>query len=90
MCRRFFIPRHRLIHSLLTLQQFTKGVLGEVMTSFSGTAEPQLRLFVIRKHAHAVPPALVQQMSRYGEAGIPELLQHPHLYCFFFLCIFIL
>ena len=60
------------------------------MTGFGCTAEPQLRLFVIRKHAHAVPPALVQQMSRYGEAGIPELLQHPHLYCFFFLCIFIL
>lgn len=59
------------------------------MTGFGGTAKPQLRLFVIRKDAKAIPPALAQLVSGHGEAGIPELLQDLHLFCFFFLCVFI-
>ena len=59
------------------------------MTGFGCTSEPQLRLFVIRQHTHTIPPAFTQQVGCHGEASVPELLQHPHLLRFFFLCVFI-
>ena len=59
------------------------------MTGFGGTAEPQLRLFIIRQHAHTIPPAFAQQVSCHGEAGVPELLQHLHLLRLFRFCVFI-
>ena len=56
--RRFLIPGHRFVDSLLTLQQLAQRVLGEVVTSFSAMLKPQLSFFVIWQDATPIPPAL--------------------------------
>ena len=88
--RRFFIPGYCLVHSVLTLQELPQRVLGEVISRVRRPPEPQFRLLVIGENASSVPPAFAQLVGGQRETSLPELFQHPHLFRFFTLRVFVL
>ena len=69
------VPLHRFGNPFLTLEQLAQRILGKIIPGLSGAAEPQLRLVVVRQDAQTIPPAFAQLVSRYCEAGVPELFQ---------------
>lgn len=75
LCSGFFIPADSLFDSFSVLQEPAQRLLGEIIPSLSGSAEPQLCLIIIRQNTQTVPPALTQLVRRCCEAVVPELFQ---------------